>query len=39
VRRALASGARTGDIMQPNTSRVSTREMGDTILRELQKAA
>jgi 3-isopropylmalate dehydrogenase len=39
VRRALASGARTGDIMQPNASRVSTREMGDTILRELQKAA
>src|SRR5580692_3829974 len=39
VRRALASGARTGDIMQPNTSRVSTREMGDTVLRELEKAA
>ena len=39
VRRALASGARTGDIIQPNTGRVSTRVMGDTVLRELEKAA
>jgi len=39
VRRALASGARTADIMQANTARASTREMGDTILRELEKAA
>jgi 3-isopropylmalate dehydrogenase len=39
VRRALAAGARTGDIVQPNTARVSTRVMGDTILRELEKAA
>ena len=36
---ALASGARTADILQPNTARVSTRVMGDTILRELEKAA
>jgi 3-isopropylmalate dehydrogenase len=39
VRRALAAGVRTGDIMQPNTARVSTRVMGDTVLRELEKAA
>src|SRR6201993_4496640 len=39
VRRTLASGVRTSDIMQPNTGRVSTRVMGDTVLRELEKAA
>jgi 3-isopropylmalate dehydrogenase len=39
VRRALASGVRTADIMQATTARVSTRVMGDTILRELEKAA
>jgi 3-isopropylmalate dehydrogenase len=39
VRRALAAGVRTADILQPNTARVSTRVMGDTILRELEKAA
>jgi 3-isopropylmalate dehydrogenase len=39
VRRALASGVRTADIMQASTARVSTRVMGDTILRELEKAA
>jgi 3-isopropylmalate dehydrogenase len=38
VRRALAAGARTGDIAQPHTARVSTRVMGDTVLRELEKA-
>ncbi len=38
VRRALAAGVRTSDIVQPNTARVSTRVMGDTILRELEKA-
>ena len=36
---ALASGARTADIRQPNTASISTRDMGDTILRELEKAA
>jgi 3-isopropylmalate dehydrogenase len=36
---ALAAGARTADILQPGTVRISTREMGDTILRELEKAA
>jgi 3-isopropylmalate dehydrogenase len=39
VRRALAAGVRTGDIAQPNTARVSTRIMGDTVLRELEKTA
>src|SRR6266851_4676463 len=39
VRRALAAGVRTGDIAQPNTARVSTRVMGDTVLRELEKSA
>jgi 3-isopropylmalate dehydrogenase len=38
VRRALAAGVRTSDIVQPNTGRVSTRVMGDTVLRELEKA-
>ena len=36
---ALAAGARTADIRQPNTASISTRDMGDTILRELEKAA
>jgi len=39
VRRALATGARTGDIAQPNTARVSTTVMGDSVLCELEKAA
>jgi 3-isopropylmalate dehydrogenase len=39
VRRALAAGVRTSDIVQPNTARVSTRVMGDTVLHELEKAA
>jgi len=38
VRRTLAAGVRTGDIAQPHTARVSTRAMGDTVLRELEKA-
>jgi 3-isopropylmalate dehydrogenase len=39
VRRALAAGVRTSDIVQPNTARVSTRVMGDTVLHELEKTA
>src|SRR6266850_2001222 len=39
VRRALAAGVRTADIAQPSAARVSTRVMGDTILRELEKVA
>jgi 3-isopropylmalate dehydrogenase len=38
VAQALAAGTRTADIRQPNAASVSTREMGDTILRELEKA-
>src|SRR5262249_8022778 len=39
VRQMLASGVRTSDIAQPDTGRVSTRVMGDAVLRELEKAA
>jgi 3-isopropylmalate dehydrogenase len=39
VRRTLAAGVRTGDIAQPTAARVSTRVMGDAVLRELEKAA
>ena len=38
VRQALASGARTGDIATGG-ARISTAEMGDAVLRELEKAA
>jgi 3-isopropylmalate dehydrogenase len=37
VRRALAAGVRTSDIGRPGAAGVSTRVMGDTILRELEK--
>src|SRR6202051_4496001 len=36
---ALEGGARTGDILQAGTNRVSTTAMGDTVLRELDKRA
>jgi 3-isopropylmalate dehydrogenase len=39
VRRVLASGMRTADILQQGTSKVSTTTMGDALLRELDKAA
>jgi 3-isopropylmalate dehydrogenase len=39
VRRALAAGARTGDIARAATAGISTREMGDAVLREIEKAA
>jgi 3-isopropylmalate dehydrogenase len=39
VAKALGAGARTADIRQPNIASISTRNMGDTILRELEKAA
>jgi len=39
VQSALKSGARTGDILQPGMTRVSTTGMGDTILGELEKLA
>ena len=39
ARRALAAGARTGDIAEPGAARITTHEMGDAVLRELEKAA
>jgi 3-isopropylmalate dehydrogenase len=38
VAQALAAGARTADIRQPNAASLSTRDMGNTILRELETA-
>ena len=38
VRRTLDAGVRTADILSPNTERATTRQMGETILRELAKA-
>jgi 3-isopropylmalate dehydrogenase len=38
VANVLAAGARTADIRQPNAASLSTRAMGDTILRELERA-
>ncbi len=38
VRRALAEGARTNDIRQSAAAGISTREMGDAVLAQLQKA-
>lgn len=37
VRRALAAGARTGDIRQAGAPAISTRAMGDAVLQELQQ--
>jgi len=37
VQNVLNSGIRTADIVAPNTAKVSTSTMGDTILRELDK--
>ena len=39
VKNALDTGVRTGDIMQPGMKRVSTTQMGDTVLGELAKLA
>jgi 3-isopropylmalate dehydrogenase len=39
VKNALDSGVRTGDILQPGTTRVSTTAMGDTVLKALEKLA
>src|SRR5260370_41193012 len=38
VRQALESRARTGDILEPGTTRVSTTAMGDAVLKEREKA-
>jgi 3-isopropylmalate dehydrogenase len=39
VGQALASGYRTGDIMQPGMKQVGTREMGDAVLEALAAGA
>ena len=39
VRAVLAEGVRTGDIMQPGATKVSTRAMGDRLLAALDRAA
>jgi 3-isopropylmalate dehydrogenase len=39
VHTALASGARTADIAEPGTRKLSTIEMGDAVLRALDKVA
>ncbi|HVH76484.1 MAG TPA: 3-isopropylmalate dehydrogenase [Stellaceae bacterium] len=39
VRRALASGARTGDIARAAATPIPTREMGEAVLREIEKAS
>jgi 3-isopropylmalate dehydrogenase len=36
---ALEGGVRTGDIFQPGATRVSTTQMGDSVLKELEKRA
>jgi len=39
VKAELERGARTGDILQPGMARVSTTQMGDAVLKALEKAA
>ena len=39
VLRALETGVRTGDILQPQTQRVSTTAMGDSVIQQLEKLA
>jgi 3-isopropylmalate dehydrogenase len=39
VKNALDKGVRTGDIMQPGMKRVSTTEMGNAVLAEIEKLA
>jgi 3-isopropylmalate dehydrogenase len=39
VKRVLDSGIRTGDIMQPGMTKVSTSAMGDALVKELEKLA
>jgi 3-isopropylmalate dehydrogenase len=39
VAKALGGGARTGDIAPAGAARLSTTEMGDRVLGELQKLA
>jgi len=39
VGRVLATGIRTGDIMTPGATQVSTTGMGDALLKELERVA
>ena len=39
VKRVLDAGIRTGDILQPGMKKVSTGEMGDAILKEIEQLA
>ena len=39
MQKVLDGGTRTADIMAPGMARCSTRVMGDSILRELDKVA
>jgi 3-isopropylmalate dehydrogenase len=39
VKRVLDGGLRTADIMQPGKTKASTTQMGDAVIRELEKAA
>jgi 3-isopropylmalate dehydrogenase len=39
VRRTLDAGVRTADITRPGSAQVSTREMGDAILKEIERTA
>ena len=38
VKRVLAQGYRTGDIYEPGTNKVGTREMGDAVIAALKAA-
>ncbi len=38
VRRALAAGVRTNDIAEPDIGGISTRAMGEAVLREIEKS-
>jgi 3-isopropylmalate dehydrogenase len=38
VKRVLARGYRTGDIYEPGTNKVGTREMGDAVIAALKAA-
>ena len=39
IKNVLGAGYRTGDIMQPGKTKVGTRQMGDLLLKELDKLA
>ena len=39
IKNVLGAGYRTGDIMQPGKTKVGTKQMGDLLLKELDKLA